>query len=80
MLSPLLEITGGLHRLGQSCPLYSLLLLPFGGLSCIAQTYSMIHDTDLPLGEYVIHKLLLTALTVIYYLAWKCLFPHHFLL
>lgn len=80
MLSPLLEITGGLHQLGQSCPLYSLLLLPFGGLSCIAQTYSMIHDTDLPLGEYVIHKLLLTALTVIYYLAWKCLFPHHFLL
>ncbi len=80
LFAPLLEITGGLHRLGQSHPLYSLLLLPFGGLSCIAQTYSMIHETDLPLGEYVVHKLALTALTCLYYLAWKCLFPHLFLL
>ncbi len=80
LLSPLLEITGGLHRLGRRMPLYSLLLLPFGGLSCIAQTYSMIRGTDLPLGEYVVHKLLLTALTALYYLAWKCLFPHLFLL
>lgn len=79
-LAPLLEITGGLQQLGQRCPLYSLLLLPFGGLSCIAQTYSMIHDTDLPLGEYVVHKLLLTALTGLYYLAWRCFFPHLFLL
>lgn len=79
-LSPLLEITGGLKKLGQRCPLYTLLLLPFGGLSCIAQTYSMIHDTDLPLGEYVVHKLLLTALTALYYLAWGWFFPHLFLL
>lgn len=80
LLSPLLEITGGLYRLGQNRPLYSLLLLPFGGLCCTAQTYSMVHDTDLPMGEYVIHKLLLTVLTGLYYLAWKCLFPHLFLL
>lgn len=79
-ISPLLEITGGLNLLGQRCPLYTLMLLPFGGLSCIAQTYSMIHDTDLPLGEYVIHKLILTAVTGLYYLAWRCLFPHLFLL
>ncbi|MDE5893589.1 MAG: hypothetical protein K2H45_11770, partial [Acetatifactor sp.] len=79
-LSPLLEITGGLNQLGQSAPLYTLLLLPFGGLSCIAQTYSMIHETDLPLGEYVLHKLALTALTGLYYLVWRCLFPHSFLL
>ena len=79
-ISPLLEITGGLNQLGQRCPLYTLLLLPFGGLSCIAQTYSMIRDTDLPLGEYVIHKLILTAFTGLYYLAWRCLFPHLFLL
>lgn len=79
-ISPLLEITGGLKKLGRRCPLYTLLLLPFGGLSCIAQTYSMIRDTDLPLGEYVIHKLLLTALTALYYLAWRCFFPHLFLL
>ncbi|MDE6517291.1 MAG: hypothetical protein K2L18_05530 [Acetatifactor sp.] len=79
-LSPLLEITSGLGQLGQQYPLYTLLLLPFGGLSCIAQTYSMIHDTDLPLGEYTVHKLLLTALTALYYLAWRCFFPHLFLL
>jgi len=79
-LSPLLEITGGLKQLGRHCPLYTLLLLPFGGLSCIAQTYGMIRDANLPLGEYVIHKLLLTALTALYYLVWRCLFPHLFLL
>ncbi len=79
-IAPLFEITGGLKQLDQRCPLYTLLLLPFGGLSCIAQTYSMIHDTDLPLGEYVVHKLFLTALTVLYYLTWKCFFPHLFLL
>lgn len=79
-LSPLLEITGGLQQLGRRSPLYTLLLLPFGGLSCIAQTYSMIHETDLPLGEYVLHKLTLTALTGLYYLAWRCLFPRFFLL
>lgn len=78
--SPILEITGGLHQLGMRSPLYALLLLPFGGLSCIAQTYSMIHETDLPLGEYVLHKLALTILTGLYYLAWRCLFPHSFLL
>lgn len=79
-LSPMLEITGGLYQLGQRFPLHALLLLPFGGLSCIAQTYSMIHETDLPLGEYVLHKLFLTALTGLYYLAWRCLSPHSFLL
>ncbi len=79
-LAPLFEITGGLKQLGRRCPLYTLLLLPFGGLSCIAQTCSMIHDTDLPLGEYVVHKLLLTALTALYYLAWRIFFPHFFLL
>lgn len=79
-LSPLLEITGGLNQLGLRSPLYALLLLPFGGLSCIAQTYSMIHETDLPLGEYVLHKLSLTALTGLYYLAWRYLSPHSFLL
>lgn len=79
-LAPLFEITGGLNRLGQRWPLYSLLLLPFGGLSCIAQTYGMIHETDLPLGEYVIHKLILTAMTGLYYLIWRILAPQCFLL
>ena len=43
----ILEITSGIQKLGTSAPFYVLVLLPFGGLSCIAQTYSMIHNTDL---------------------------------
>ena len=67
-ISPLLEITGGLKQLGDTLPLYSLILLPFGGFSCIAQTYTCISDTGLPIGGYVLHKLVLTALTALYYL------------
>ena len=66
--SALLEISGGLSLLGDKAPLLSLSLLPFGGFSCIAQTYSMIRDTDLSIGEYVMHKMILTAVTVFYYL------------
>lgn len=69
-LAPLLEITGGLRALGQDAPLYSLLALPFGGLSCIAQTYSCIRDTDLNLRDYIRHKLALTALTALWYGLW----------
>ncbi len=67
-LAPLLEITGGLKLLGDLMPLYSLILLPFGGFSCIAQTYTCIGHTDLSIGDYVLHKLILTALTAGYYL------------
>lgn len=64
----LLEITGGIGLLGAKAPLWVLCVLPFGGLSCIAQTYSMIKDTDLSITEYVMHKMILTAITVFYYL------------
>lgn len=64
----LLEITGGIGLLGNKAPLWVLCVLPFGGLSCIAQTYSMIKDTDLSITEYVMHKMILTAITVFYYL------------
>lgn len=73
-ISPLLEITGGLKQLGDTLPLYSLILLPFGGLSCIAQTYTCIRDTGLLIGGYVLHKLALTALTALYYLLCLRLF------
>ena len=66
VLSPILEITGGLNLLGDKAPLYSLILLPFGGLSCIAQTYSCIKKTGLSITDYTLHKLLLTAVTGIY--------------
>lgn len=62
-----LEITDGIHRMGDTMPLFVLILLPFGGLSCIAQTYSMIRHTDLSITAYIIHKLILTSLTAFYY-------------
>ncbi len=67
-VSCLLEITGGIHLVGNSAPYLVLCILPFGGLSCIAQTYSMIKNTDLSITEYVMHKMILTAVTVLYYL------------
>ncbi|MCM1526565.1 MAG: hypothetical protein NC091_04890 [Bacteroides sp.] len=67
-VAPILEITGGLKLLEDRMPVYSLILLPFGGLSCIAQTYTCIRDTDLAIGEYVRHKLILTGLSAVYYL------------
>lgn len=70
LLSPLLEITGGLKLLGDSLPLYSLLALSFGGMSCIAQTYSCIGESDLSIGKYVFHKGILTALNALFYLCW----------
>lgn len=65
--APILEITGGLNMLGAQLPIYSLSILSIGGLSCIAQTYSLIKDTGLSIKEYVLHKLVLTLLTVLYY-------------
>ncbi|MDE7252548.1 MAG: hypothetical protein K2O32_06360 [Acetatifactor sp.] len=67
-LAPILEITGGLKILGSAQPLYSLIILPFGGCCCIAQTYTCIQDTELSIRDYILHKLLLTALTAVYYL------------
>lgn len=64
----LLEITGGIGLLKDQAPFFVLCVLPFGGLSCIAQTNSMIQNTDLSIMEYVMHKMVLTAITVFYYL------------
>lgn len=77
--APLLEITGGLSMLRDSLPLYSLLALSFGGLSCIAQTYSCIGQSDLSVGSYVLHKILLTLLNAWFYLVWFALSPSSFL-
>lgn len=79
ILAPLFEITGGLHLLQQTAPLYTLLLLPFGGLSCIAQTNSCINNTDLSIADYTFHKIFLTAITGIYYFLWYVLFPNSFI-
>lgn len=68
MISPVLEITGGLTGLGNSYPIYSLCLLHFGGLSCIAQTNSMLRSTDLSLQKYIEHKIHTALLAAVYYL------------
>lgn len=80
IINCLLEITSGISRMGSQMPLIVLLLLPFGGFSCIAQTYSMIKDTDLSLKNYILHKLILSAVTLLYYTLWLLFFPSSFLL
>lgn len=75
----LLEITSGISRMGNKFPLFILLLLPFGGFSCLAQTYSIIKRTDLSLTKYIGHKLCLTGLTMGYYALWYILSPGTFL-
>ena len=79
ILAPLFEISGGLYLLQQNAPLYTLLLLPFGGLSCIAQTNSCIKNTDLSIADYTLHKIVLTAWTAVYYLLWYCISSSSFL-
>lgn len=66
-LGPLLEITSGLARLSPQQKLWAYIALPFGGLSCIAQTYSCIRNTDLSLKEYTFHKVIQTMLTAAFY-------------
>lgn len=80
ILNCMLEITGGISRLGNRAPLAVLILLPFGGFSCIAQTYSMIKATDLSLKSYILHKLTLTFITMCYYGLWFLFSPSTFLL
>lgn len=78
-LAPFFEITGGLKLSGGQIPLYGLLLLPFGGLSCIAQTNSCIKGTMLSISNYTMHKIILMVLTGLYYLGWFLLSPSTFL-
>lgn len=79
VLAPLFEISGGLMMLGDSCPVYTLLVLPFGGLSCIAQTYTCIKNTDLSIASYTFHKFVLTGLTALFYFLWYISSPGSFL-
>lgn len=64
----LLEITSGIAGCGNAHPYLVLILLPFGGFSCIAQTYSMIRGADLSIRPYLFHKLIQTGLTAVCYL------------
>lgn len=64
----ILEITSGINRIGATGFYMILILLPFGGLSCMAQTYSMIKDTNLSISRYFMHKCIQTIITAIIYL------------
>lgn len=73
LLAPWIEINGGLHTLGMLCPTYSLIMVVSGGACCLLQTYSCIRDTPCSLQSYLLHKLILTILTAVYYLFLPCL-------
>lgn len=63
----LLEITSGISRAGKNHLYMILTILPFGGFSCMAQTYSMIKGTNLSILQYFLHKCIQTALTGLIY-------------
>lgn len=79
ILAPVLEITSGLSLLQDSMPLFSLMILHFGGFSCIAQTYSCIKNTPLSIKKYILHKIILTTIAIGYYILWYVLSPDGFL-
>lgn len=63
-IAPLLEITGGLGMLKDNNVMLSFIALSFGGLSCLAQTYSTIKESDLSFGNYILNRLILTVLSM----------------
>lgn len=65
-LSCLFEISNGVNFVKNKEPWLVLTMIPFGGLCCMAQTYSLIKDTPLSLSKYAFHKLLLTLITAGY--------------
>lgn len=73
-IAPVLEITGGIMISQPLSPIYILILLPFGGLSCIAQTNSILRGTSLSIRKYTLHKLIITALTAVFYGAYLCIY------
>lgn len=62
----LFEISGGLNA-SPVPSIWLMGLLTLGGLSCLAQTYSVIKDTDLSFGVYVKHKCIQAIITMLYF-------------
>ena len=73
LLNCLLEITGGLNRffqMNQNTPFTLMIIftsLIFGGLSCLAQTMSILNNSDLDKKKYLVNKLILTTICGVYY-------------
>jgi len=69
LLSPvrcILEITGGLSYLGNPT-IWILCMIPMGGLSCLAQVFSVIKDTDLSFKTYLGHKMIQTVIISLFF-------------
>lgn len=63
----LLEITTGLSSYSSKLSTPLLLgFLCFGGLSCMAQTYTVICDTDLSMTNYIFHKIMQSLLVILF--------------
>lgn len=62
----LLEISGGLNA-SPSPSIWLMGLITLGGFSCLAQTYSVIKDTDLSFSCYVKHKCIQSIMVMIYF-------------
>ncbi len=60
------EISGGVNLVKNKEPWLLLAMIPFGGLCCMAQTYSLLRDTPLSITKYALHKLCITAITIGY--------------
>lgn len=68
LTAPVLEITSGLSLAKDILsPALSMTMLTFGGLSCFAQTYTCIRETDLSFGNYCLHKLFQSAIAFCFY-------------
>lgn len=79
LINSFLEITGGLSSL--SALSYGTLrtascigALSFGGLCCIFQTNSVIADTRLSIGKYILHKVMITLLALLFFFLWNFFF------
>lgn len=75
VIKGLIEINSGIVAIVDFSNLYWIvyaLFLPFGGLCCIFQTYSMIKDTPLSLRLYLRNKIMQTFVsTLIYFILFS---------
>lgn len=68
LAAPVLEITSGLSLAKDILPpALFMTMLTFGGISCFAQTYTCIRETDLSFGNYCFHKLLQSVIAFSFY-------------
>lgn len=75
ILGIILEITSGLSNYGFLFPTALIMgLLCFGGLSCMAQTYTVINDTDLSMTKYILHKIIQSLLMILFSALFAFLF------